>query len=297
MHHTIRRSLAITLFASPVLASAQPGPKPADPQDMIPRELAIALLSYSPGMAPNDIRVGKAPDDIPPELVPPGLQLLGSMTQFENSVIVLAAPQPPDSAIALIETGLLGSGWTSPPIPQVRPRSGFVPANDPSSTYDRPQMVCHGDAFASLTGTYRRSGGSIVKISYNRGARFSACKTQPDGNAYRSSMDDAPIPTLRAPEGSMTLGGGSGMSVGGSGNVTNSTQLSTKLKPAEVVAHYDKQMIAAGWTSLSEGAADNVAVHNYRKKDEKERVWTAVLFSVLGPDEKAQDVSLRLSRR
>ena len=106
-----------------------------------------------------------------------------------------------------------------------------------------------------------------------------------------------PIHTLRAPEGSMTLGGSSGMSVGGSGNVTNSTQLSTKLKPAEVVAHYDKQMIAAGWTSLSDGAADNVAVHNYRKKDEKERVWTAVLFSVLGPDEKAQDVSLRLSRR
>ena len=79
--------------------------------------------------------------------------------------------------------------------------------------------------------------------------------------------------------------------------VTLSTQLTTRLKPAEVVAHYDKQMIAAGWTSLSEGAADIVAVHNYRKKDEKERVWTAALLSVLGPDEKVQDVSLRLSRR
>jgi hypothetical protein len=300
MPHTIRRSLAITLFAWPVVASAQPGPKPADPQDMIPRELAIALLSYSPGMAPNDIRVGKAPDDIPPELVPPGVQVLGSMTQFENSVIVLAAPLAPDSAIALIETGLLGSGWTRPPMPQGRPRNGFVPANDLSGTYDRPQMVCHGDAFASLTGTYRRSGGSIVKISYNRGARYSACKTQPDANAYRSSTDDAPIPTLRAPEGSMMLGGGSGVTSRpgiGTSNVTMSTQLTSKLKPAEVVAHYDKQMIAAGWTSLSEGAADNVAVHNYRKKDEKERVWTAVLLSVMGPDEKAQDVSLRLSRR
>jgi hypothetical protein len=300
MPHTIRRSLAITLFASPVLASAQPGPKPADPQDMIPRELAIALLSYSPGMAPNDIRVGKAPDDIPPELVPPGLQVLGSMTQFENSIIVLVAPQSPDSAIALIEAGLLGSGWTNPPTPQTRPRTGFVPANDLSGTYDRPQMVCHGDAFAAFTGTYRRSGGSIVKISYNRGARYSACKTQPDANPYRSSTDDAPIPTLRAPEGSMMLGGGSGVTSGpgmGTSSVTMSTQLTTKLKPAEVVAHYDKQMIAAGWTSLSEGAADNVAVHNYRKKDEKERVWTAVLLSVMGPDEKAQDVSLRLSRR
>jgi hypothetical protein len=83
----------------------------------------------------------------------------------------------------------------------------------------------------------------------------------------------------------------------GNGITTISTQLSTKLKPAEVIAHYDRQMIAAGWTSLSEGAADNVAVHNYRKKDEKERVWTAVLLSVMAPDEKAQDVALRLSSR
>ncbi len=297
MHPTIRRSLAITVFAAPVLASAQPSPKPADPQDVIPRELAIALLSYSPGMAPNDIRVGKAPDDIPPELVPPGLQVLGSMTQFENSVIVLAAPQSPDSAIALIEAGLLGSGWTSPPIPQIRPRTGFVPANDFSSPYDRPQIVCHGDAFASFTGTYRRSGGSIVKIMYNRGARYSACKPQSQTTVYRTSTDDAPIPTLRAPEGSITSGAGTSTMGMGNGITTISTQLSTKLKPAEVVAHYDRQMIAAGWTSLSEGAADNVAVHNYRKKDEKERVWTAVLLSVMAPDEKAQDVALRLSSR
>src|SRR3954468_21012850 len=142
MHHTIHRSLhrslAIMLLAAPVMASAQPEPKPADPQDMIPRELAIALLSYSPGMEPNDIRVGKAPDDIPPELVPPGLQVLGSMTQFENSVIVLAAPQSPDSAIALIEAGLLGMGWTRPPIPQNRPRQGFVPANDLYAGFERP---------------------------------------------------------------------------------------------------------------------------------------------------------------
>ena len=296
MRHTIRRSLAVTLLAAPVVVAAQPGPKAGDPQDMIPRELAIALLSYSPGMAPTDIRVGKAPDDIPPELVPPGLQVLGSMTQFENSVIVLAAPQTPDSAVALLEAALLGSGWTKPPVPQSRPRTGFVPANDFSGGYDPPQIVCHGDAFASFSSAYRRSGGSIVKISYNRGSRFSACKTQPDVNVTRSSVDEPPIPMLRAPEGSMMSGGG-GMMGFGNGNTMISTQLSTKLKPAEVVAHYDKQMIAAGWTSLSAGAADNVAVHNYRKTDDKAHVWTAILLSIIGPDEKAQDVSLRLSRR
>jgi len=150
MHDTIRRSLTL-LAVVPVVAFAQSGAKPADQQDMIPRELAVALLSYSPGMSPNDIRVGKAPDDIPPELVPPGLQVLGSMTQFENSVIVFAAPQPPDSAVALIEAGLLGSGWTKPPIPQSRPRQGFVPANDLSGGYEHPDIVCKGDAIASFS--------------------------------------------------------------------------------------------------------------------------------------------------
>jgi len=296
MHDTIRRSLTL-LAVVPVVAFAQPGAKPADQQDMIPRELAVALLSYSPGMSPNDIRVGKAPDDIPPELVPPGLQVLGSMTQFENSVIVFAAPQPPDSAVALIEAGLLGSGWTKPPIPQSRPRQGFVPANDLSGGYERPDIVCKGDAFASFSSTYRRSGGSIVKISYNRGARFSACKiqSQTDVTVYRNPMDDAPIPTLRAPEGSITKGDGGGMS-GGMNSWTLSTRLSTKLKPGEVIAHYDKQMIAAGWTSLTDGTADNVAVHNYRKKDQKDRTWTATLFSMVIPDAMDQDVSLRVSQ-
>jgi hypothetical protein len=290
---TIRRSL--TLLAVPVVAVAQVAPKSTDAPELIPRELVVALLSYSPGMAPSDIRVGKAPDDIPPELVPPGLQVLGSMTQFENSVIVFAAPQPPDSAIALIEAGLLGSGWTKPPLPQSRPRSGFVPANDLSGGFERPDFVCHGDAFAQLTGSYRRSGGSIVKISYNRGARYSACKVPTDVAGYRNPMDDVPIPTLRAPEGSITTNGGTGMS-GGMNSWTISTQLSTKLKSSDVVAHYDKQMIAAGWTSLTVGAADNVAVHNYRKKDEKGRTWTATLLAVAVPESTDQDVSLRLSQ-
>jgi hypothetical protein len=297
MHQTIRRSVAVTLFTAPMVAGAQAGSKPADLLDPIPRELAIALLSISPGAGPNDIRVGKAPDDIPPELVPPGLQVLGSMTQFENSVIVFAAPQSPDSAIALFEANLLGVGWTKPPIPQNRPRNGFVPANDFfSGAFDRPDMLCHGEAFASFSSAYRRSGGSVVKVSYNRGARYSACKTPAEANAYRSPFDDAPVPLLRAPDGSMSNGGGSSM--GGNNNqITISTRLSTRLKPAEVIAHYDKQMIGAGWTSLTDGAADNVAVHNYRKKDEKDRTWTATLLSMLVPDAMDQDVSLRLTRR
>lgn len=300
MLQRIRRSLPLALFVATRLAGAQAGAKPADPQEPIPRELAIALLSFSPGMSPNDLRVGQAPDDIPPELVPPGLQVMGSMTQFENSIIVFAAPQPPDSAISMMETHLLGTGWTRPPAQPVmnRMRGGFVAAQDFGATTDRPDILCHGDAFATFTSSYRRSGGSLLKVSYNRGARYSACKPQ---DAYRSPNEDAPIPTLRAPEGSMMTGNSMGSSVIGGGmgpnQVTMSTRLSSRLKSGEVIAHYDKQMIAAGWTSLTEGAADNVAVHNYRKKDEKDRTWTATLVALGVPDSMDQEVALRLTRR
>lgn len=299
MHTTIRRSLAITLVIVPVLAGAQPGAKPADSQEMIPRELAVALLSFSPGMSPEDIRVGKAPENIPPELVPPGLEVLGSMTQFENSIIVFAAPQPPDSAIAVMEARLLGMGWTKPPAAPAGPgrmRGGFVAAAGfgGAAMGGGADIICRGDEFATFTSTYRRSGGSIVKVAYNRGARFSACKVQQD--TYRSPYEDAPTPTLRAPDGSMTTGGG-GMSSNGPNSITLGTRLSIRLKPAEVVAHYDKQMLAAGWMSVSDGAADLLAVRNYRKKDEKDRTWTATLYSLSVPDTMEQDVSLRLTRR
>src|SRR4051812_5779880 len=100
MHSTISRSLAVIMVSlTPELVPAQPPARPVDSQEPIPRELALALLNLGPGMGGGaDIRVGKAPDDIPLELLSPGLQVLGSTTQFESSVIVLVSPQQPDSA-------------------------------------------------------------------------------------------------------------------------------------------------------------------------------------------------------
>src|SRR5690349_7536345 len=98
MHPTISRSLAVIILSvTPALAVAQSASKPPDAQDGIPRELVLALLNLGPGMGGADIRVGKAPDDVPPELLPPGLEILGSTTQFESSVIVLATREQPDS--------------------------------------------------------------------------------------------------------------------------------------------------------------------------------------------------------
>ena len=295
MHSTISRSLAaMWLFLTPAGIAAQPPTKPVDSQEPIPRELVLALLNLGPGMGGADIRVGKAPDDIPSELLQPGLEILGSTSQFDNSVIVLATPQQPDSAVSRYEAHLLAAGWTKPPVPQARPMRGFVSADVGQVAFAQPDMACRGDAFVTYTSTYRRNGGSLVKVTYNRGSQYSMCKNRQETTTYRSPYDEAPVPLLRAPVGSISSDGG-GMSA--SGNAFSlSTRLSTRLKAGEVVAHYDKQMREQGWTSIGDGSVEFLAAHTYRKNDDQGRTWTGMLFSIALPDSSQQDVTLKLTR-
>jgi hypothetical protein len=276
---------------------AQARGRPTDSQEPIPRELALALLNLGPGMAGGggEILVGKAPDDTPPELIPPGSQILGSTTQFENMVIVITAPQPPDSALSAYEANLLRSGWTKPPTPARPPLRGFVPADAGQTGYDQPDIVCRGDSFVMFAASYRRTSGSLVKITYNRGSRYSMCRMRQDVTTYRSPYDEAPVPILRAPVGAIANEGG-GMSASSQGAFSLSTRLSTRLSVAEVVGHYDKQMREQGWTSITDGALAFIAAHTYRKKDEQGRTWSGTLFSVMLPDTTQQSVLLQLTR-
>jgi hypothetical protein len=292
---TLVLRLFLGLALVPAVSLAQPPSQPSN--EAIPRELVLALLNFGPGMGgASDILVGKLGPDIPPELVPPGMEVLGSTTQFDNALIVLAAPQQPDSATSRVEAHLLGSGWTRPPIPQGRPQRGFMPADFSSGPYLPPDMLCRAETFITYTGTYRRNGGSVIRMAYNRGQRFSACRSREEMPAYRNPFEEAPVPVLRAPIGSMTKEGNS-MSGSGQNAVSMSTRLGTRLKPAEVIMHYDKQMREQGWTAGSEGSVPFFSARMYRKNDEKSRPWTALLVSMVGADSTDQDVSLRLTRR
>ena len=285
--------VVLTLALVPTLTLAQRPSSVTESQDAIPRELALALLSFGPGVAPNNLVVGKAPEDVPPELLPPGAEIIGSLTLFEQKIIVLGVKESPDSSIGSMQARLVDAGWKEPPPAPDMNRAGFVPADAFASAGPRPNVVCRDNEVVTLTATYRRTGGSVLKVSYSKGQRYNACNVRRE--PYRSPYEGAPVPTLRAPAGSMSQGNGMGSS--SEGDLQLTTKLATRLKPAEVVAHYDKQLIAAGWTSLTEGSADIVAVHTYRKSDDTGRVWTATLVSQTIPDAPEQAVSLRLNRK
>ena len=296
MHPTISRSLAVIILSvTPAITYGQSAAKPPESQEPIPRELVLALLNLGPGIGGADIRVGKAPDDVPSDLLPPGLEILGSTTHFESSVIVLAAREQPDSAVSRYEAHLLGAGWTKPPAPQARPMRGFVSADVGQVTYDRPDVACRGEEFVTYSGTYRRNGGSLVKVTYSRGNRYSMCKARQDVTTYKSPYDEAPVPLLRAPVGSITTDGGN-MSASSNNSFSLSTRLTTRLTPGELVDHYDKQMREQGWASVGDGSLKILAARTYRKNDDQGRPWSGTLFSIAIPDSSQQDVTLKVTR-
>jgi len=296
MHPTISRSLAVIILSvTPAITFGQSAAKPPESQEPIPRELVLALLNLGPGIGGGDIRVGKAPDDVPSDLLPPGLEILGSTTQFESSVIVLGAREQPDSAVSRYEAHLLGVGWTKPPAPQARPMRGFVSADVGQVAYDRPDVACRGEEFVTYSGTYRRNGGSLVKVTYSRGNRYSMCKARQDVTTYKSPYDEAPVPLLRAPVGSITTDGGN-MSASSNNSFSLSTRLTTRLTPGELVDHYDKQMREQGWASVGDGSLKILAARTYRKNDDQGRPWTGTLFSIAIPDSSQQDVTLKVTR-
>lgn len=68
-------------------------------------------------------------------------------------------------------------------------------------------------------------------------------------------MADIVVPRLVSPEGARSLGGGGGG--GGPDSMMSTARLETALQPAEVSRHYERQLVAAGWTvagRLADGA-------------------------------------------
>lgn len=296
MHSTISRSLAVIMLSvTSTVGVAQSAAKPTDAQGFIPRELVLALLDLGPSMGTADIRVGKAPDFVPSDLLPPGLEILGSTVQYESSVIVLATRDQPDSAVSRYEAHLLSAGWIKPRAAQGPPLRGFVSADAGQPTYDQPNVACRGEEFVMYNATYRRNGGSLMKVTYSRINRNSMCEARQDVTTYRSPYDAAPVPVLRAPFGAVTTDD-NGMSAFGDNSFLLSTRLGTRLTPGELVDHYDKQMRSQGWTSVENGSLEFLAARTYRTKDDQGRPWLATLLSVATPDSTQQDVTLRISQ-
>src|SRR5206468_3757933 len=87
-------------FALSVLVALTPALLCAQQQDQIPKELALALITYA-GTDGGEIIVGQIPPDLATTFtLPPGGRVLGSFVSLTYMQVVMTLPGSPDSAAA-----------------------------------------------------------------------------------------------------------------------------------------------------------------------------------------------------
>ena len=274
----------------------------SDSAAAVPAELALALVSGWAGgrAAEAEIVVGTLPTVFPAEVLPEtGGRALGAFVTRDAdgrrrgwAVGVIAAAAAPDSAIAALRARLARAGWRPAPDELDLGREGFVEAHE-----ERPRTLCRDSLSLDASAVPRATGGAVLRVVVQpteSGRRFSRCSPERARRMERFSTTDAPMPTLRAPAGADSRGGGS--SVGPSSR-TATARIRSALTPARLVAHYAAQLREEGWAldaPLAEGA---LAAQAARLSDGEGRVWHGALVAMRLPgDENVVEVSFHVAR-
>lgn len=267
------RQYAAALRAAVLLvAAACAGGRPAAPElapappALIPAPLAAALIEdpTGPSAESREIVVGKLPPGFPDSLVPPGpVQIVGGMVAGREINVVFADSTRRLAAVA--EEQFERAGYARP---REHPASGF------SAASGRYRFFCRGDAVVSATplaGAQRHH----VRVRYSRvpGApswceRFSPAAPEPDV---------LELPALTPPPGAHVYNSGGG---GRSGGVESYAKMSgLELVPAEILAHYAKQLVAAGWAADAPAVSARVAAQHFAARTAGGEPWEGVLVA------------------
>jgi hypothetical protein len=237
---------------------------------MVPRELASALIAFSDYSAARPlIIVGRVPANHLAALVPRGASVLGGTISPERrgdggrTTTILAMPETPDSAIALLLAQFARTGWSPAPMPDYGARGGFAlgPAME-----GRQFNYCSDSSsvFGSVVEGANRS--SVIRLMTTGTLRNTLC--DPDGRAFmRDRMEIIVLPTLRPPPG--TTGGSMGSCGGGGDSREANARLESSMSAATMIAHFAPQLQQQGWTLGNRVSDDNLTVLTARKTDDK----------------------------
>lgn len=223
--------------------------------DAVPRELVDAILRAiggPPGINPV-LLVGRAPDSFAPRLDLRGGRILGSITVDPASIVVIASRTSPDSTVVDLTRQFRALGWEA---------SKSTPASGPGfqeAGSAVPGTFCRGDTTVSLRALARPAGGSeVTLLSVHAPAlavgsiNGAVVQTGPGGGCGSALFDTSSLPempTLYDPPANGPIemcyrpGGGFASSNG------TSTTLRTSLSADAILAHYAKQLQAAGWVA------------------------------------------------
>jgi hypothetical protein len=246
----------------------------------IPARLVTALLSGATpsGGAPITYAVGKYPEGWPAELVPSGASPVGGMTKDGTLVAVFADTTA--HSLATFYSLVQRAGYARPVMPHSH---GFISSGGPYSYF------CRDSATVSAASAPAPAGVSYLRVTYVTNNRVGCTIHQ---FAPLGSPDALELPELASPPGMRGVGARSG---GSANQVTNSTLLNGgSLSAAEVLAHYERQLVAAGWTSAPATSTADAAAQLFRAHDKMGHGWHGVL--TVFATKAGRDVSLAMQR-
>lgn len=261
-------SHVVALLLLLTAACAGGSQSPPGTADLAPAAIPAPLVSSlirdpgDPGRIPREITVGAVPPGYPATLVPAGpVEIVGGMSRGNEVTAVFA-----DSTrrlAAVLEEQFERVGFTRPAPPAA---SGFSPA------WSSMSYFCNQDATVSvtqLTGAQRHH----ARVTYRRVGTGFRC-----GNAPRNeAAESLALPALTAPPGVRVSGSGGGS--GGGRAESRAEVTGTGLVPADILAHYAAQLVAAGWTASEPAVSPRAAAQYFEAPGPAGHVWDGVLVA------------------
>lgn len=231
------------------------------------------------------VYIASIPKDVPYDLpAPDDARTIGSITGGWVDYLLMFDTGLDINAIhEFYAQALADKGWQEAPINQGG--GGFV------SQSNQYQGFCQedGKAYLSIETPSISEAKTAIRLSLDTSPDSYMCN--PD-NPNQGISHENLIPQLKAPEGALVQGGGSG---GSDKDAEISASIKSDLSSTELVEFYNEQLLAAGWEMQNTSSGDGAAWSNWRLKDEQGVNWIGSLLVVKSaPDKDALFALLRI---
>jgi hypothetical protein len=281
----ISASVTIDIAAPPMRTTLTRPPVGID--SMVPVELVRYLLGGARVVAGQPISVLDSN-------TLRGGYVHGSRYNGTASASIVSFPWTRLATLDTLRRRLERAGWSPPPAPKVIAQPGFQ-----SSTFNSASgtnsVFCRNREQMSVGIAGAQGTETVVSLSHQTGQR-TACDPEtprPELNRGMSGFNAAMslIPALAPLPIGFTSGAGSG---GGLDEAHADAVVMADVPVAEIVEHYRRQLIAAGWTNAERSNTSNVGIATFTLRDSTARNWSGALTVVGNPPTTRVDVRLIL---
>lgn len=247
----------------------------ADDPAALSRFLRHLLAGYGPAGGYLTVTIGALPADFPISLTLPGeVDVIGGYVQrgeFEQNLLLLAGSGTPEALADAVRQEFLAQGYTVPANNAAMGSQVFLPS-DPLM----PEFLCSPDrryvVFQSVSSLADEP--AVMRLNISRSSPGDIC-TQ--GPVPYQSVTTGILPQLAPPPNAQVRSSGGG---GGGTMVSADAEVQTVLTAEELAAHYNAQLVAAGWEQLDASSANAIAWSAWRLSDANGNPWTATFYIV-----------------